>query len=551
MPNVLSSVVKTQPGLVSSPFLNSGAPSTGGTTTPLVGGSTTTLKPNTNSGLASQSGGLLGSATSSLNGTLQNTPVTSKINFGGLIPTANAATPAVLDTGKNLLTGQGGVGDIITPVNDSNNPYSTANYYAAHPNANPANNGGSSPPSSQNSVAANTYNGGVNGNGNTFPGLVSVLGSMASQPSQNFTSNMNNSGQAQTGLLNLQDPNNPLNTDIGKYTTDLENIGDQYKLGTARIGDSRTNVQEAQGEQGNLNNLYSGLIGNAQQALNTAVTNRGQQITGLTNAAGAANTAAGAATSQQSAQQNGLGVAAGLSSPQQVPYNNQYINPLTGQPISGGGGTGGSAMSSLPAQAQSAIQSYAQQIQNGSMTRGDAESRLSAYGQPGLNALNEALGPGFNTNASNASAGTTAVGQQIQTAALSTNKALDTLGSAFANLNPAQTAGIPATNNIANWIASQFGDAALQQYKTNLADARSQLIGVLNSSGGTPTGNEATAQEYLPDNMTKQQFDQNVGTAQNPGIVRQLIQQKVSSFTASGQQNGTTNSNSGGSIYNF
>lgn len=142
----------------------------------------------------------------------------------------------------------------------------------------------------------------------------------------------------------------------------------------------------------------------------------------------------------------------------------------------------------------------------------------------------------FNTNASNASAGTTAVGQQIQTAAQATNQALDTLSTLFNNLSPLQTQGIPLTNSLANWVGSALGSQALSQYKTNLADARSQLIGVLNSAGGTPTGNEATANQYLPDNMTKAQFDANVGTAKNPGIVRQLVAQKVSSFTGSGTQ---------------
>jgi hypothetical protein len=274
-----------------------------------------------------------------------------------------------------------------------------------------------------------------------------------------------------------------------------------------------------------------GLTGQAQQqsgynqASGNALTGQGQGITGLNNAAG--NTA-----------------------PVQVPYNNQYISPTTGQPVSGGGATTGTAMSQLPQQAQDAVNSYAQQVQSGAMTRADAESRLSAYGVAGTNALNEALGTSFNTNASNASAGTTAVGQQIQTAAQATNQALDTLTTLFNNLSPLQTQGIPATNSLANWVGSALGSQALSQYKTNLADARSQLIGVLNSAGGTPTGNEATANQYLPDNMTKAQFDANVGTAQNPGIVRQLVAQKVSSFTGSGSQNGTSTS-SGGGLYDF
>jgi hypothetical protein len=184
------------------------------------------------------------------------------------------------------------------------------------------------------------------------------------------------------------------------------------------------------------------------------------------------------------------------------------------------------------------------------MTRQDAESRLSAYGVAGTNALNAILGPNFNTNASNASAQTTATGQAIQTAATATNSALDTLGSLFENLSILQTGGIPLTDSIANWFFNKMGQTGLTQYQTALSDARSQLIGVLNASGGTPTGNEATAMQYLPDNMTAGQFQQLVGTAQNPGTARQLVQQKVSAFTNSGTQNSSTSPGSSGVQYN-
>lgn len=224
------------------------------------------------------------------------------------------------------------------------------------------------------------------------------------------------------------------------------------------------------------------------------------------------------------------------SAPTQVPYSNQLIDPTTGQSVGGGTGTG---TSTLPAAAQSAVNLQIQKVQQGLSTVADAESALSAYGQAGVNALQQGLGSSFNTNASNASAGTTATGQQIQTAAGATNQALDTLGNLFSQLPGLQTGGIPLTNSIANVIAGALGQKGLTAYQTALSDARSQLIGVLNASGGTPTGNEATALQYLPDNMTVAQFNQLVGTAQNPGTARQLVAQKVAAFTQSGLQNGT------------
>lgn len=268
------------------------------------------------------------------------------------------------------------------------------------------------------------------------------------------------------------------------------------------------------------------------QGANMELAGNAQGLTANQQAQSGYNQAGGLATGGQNLAQSALGTAAGYAQPIQLPYSNQYIDPSTGQPI-GGGQTG-----QLPPQALEAVNSYAQQVRDGKMTRDQAESELSTYGIAGKNALNQALGTGFNTNASNASAGTTAVGQQVKTAADSTNRALDTLSAAFDSLSSLQTGGIPLSNDIANWIGEKFGQSALSAYKTNLADARSQLIGVLNSSGGTPTGNEATAMQYLPDNMTVQQFKTNVGTAENPGIVRKLIDQKVQSFTQSGIQSG-------------
>ncbi len=404
----------------------------------------------------------------------------------------------------------------------------------------------------------------------------------ASTPStqQNgLVSNLQNASKpnsTQTGLVNRLQDTAQGNVQLGQ---DAKNIADFYAPQIARIGQlgagavagdlsTGSNVvgsgnaaiasqsassrmsalgqaeqAQLQGNQQQLN-AQNQIANTYNQALGGANTQQSQQLGGL-------GQALQGSTALQQNQLSGLGTAAGYAQPVQVPFGNQYIDPTTGQPISGGG-QGGSALGQLPPQGQEAVNSYAQAVREGRMTRQDAESRLGTYSIAGINALNEALGQDFNTNASNASAQTTATGQQVQTAADSTNQALDTLGNLFTSLPEWQTGGIPLTNNLAQWIGKQVGSQALQQYKTNLADARSQLIGVLNSSGGTPTGNESTANQYLPDNMTKAQFDANVGTAQNPGIVRQLIAQKVGSFMQSGaqqgQQGGTIVQTSAGAI---
>lgn len=337
-----------------------------------------------------------------------------------------------------------------------------------------------------------------------------------------------------SGLVNNAATSAQGNTAIGQNAAD---IAANYGKKISDVGEQAAILEGSVGGQG----LLPIALGRAQQVAQTA--NSAQSA--LASGESAALQGTGQQLTAQNQQTSGLISAGDLAQPTQVPYSNEYIDPTTGQPV-GGGATG-----TLPASAQTFVNSIAQQVQNGQMTRDEAASQLNAYGPAGLQALNTALGSNFNTNASNASAGTTATGQQIQTAAASTNQALDTLSSSFSSLPGWQTGTIPAGNSIAQWVGSQLGDSALTQYKTNLADARSQLIGVLNSSGGTPTGNESTAEQYLPDNMTPAQFQQNVGTADKPGIVRQLIQQKVGSFTQSGQQNPSVPTQNGGSLYRF
>lgn len=274
----------------------------------------------------------------------------------------------------------------------------------------------------------------------------------------------------------------------------------------------------------------------------------------------------------QSTQQSGLASAGGLLNPSnnftQVSPGNIAINsqgetvaagPQLGQPGQqyynpGPGSTSnGFQLTGAPA---TDIANLSQAAADGKIGYDAALSQLSGYGTAVQNQLLPAiqkLKPDFNVSLSNAGVGTVKTGQELLTAANSANQALDTLSTAFNSLGGTQTGGIPLTNSIANWIGTNLGQSALTSYKTALADARSQLVGVLSNSGGTPTGNESTAEAYLPDNMTVGQFNQNVGSAQNPGVVRTLIQQKVNSFTGSGQQgnqpqNASSNSSS---IYSF
>lgn len=258
------------------------------------------------------------------------------------------------------------------------------------------------------------------------------------------------------------------------------------------------------------------------------------QQNAYSNQMGAAAALGGMGTAQQSTQQSGLNQAAGYAQPQLGGFNQQYFNPLTGQPT-GGGGSGGTAMSQLPQQAQTAIQSYAQQVQNGSMTRSDAEGRLGAYGQPGLNALNEALGPNFNTNSSNASAGTTAVGQQLKAAIPPASQALDALQTAFNALGTFSGSSVPFIQEFAQNAALQtgIGRTNVSNFQGALQEARSRIDAALTGVIGVDAaGKQANA--LLPDNMTTKELPGKILAA------KQYLQNQLDSYTNSGQQGGTS-----------
>ncbi len=267
---------------------------------------------------------------------------------------------------------------------------------------------------------------------------------------------------------------------------------------------------------------------------NRIAQNTGLQMQELNNTAAGLSTLAGQQTSQQGVRQTGLGNAAGLMAPIQVPYSTQLLNPTNGESI--GGAAGGNI--------QQAAQSIAQRVASGQMSYDAGVSALAGYGAMAPQALLAALPSGFNVQESNANAAAQAasiqqtgtLGGQITKAADSANQALSKLEQDFQKLSSLQTGGIPATNNIANWIAAQFGQEALSAYTTTLHDARAQIQGVLSTAGGmTPTGAGEAAQTYLPDNMTPAQFASKVAAA------RELVRQKVSAFTS------TNNSSSAGS----
>lgn len=363
---------------------------------------------------------------------------------------------------------------------------------------------------------------------------VANTGQQTPQEQQTYSGLMNQSQNASPEYIAAQAEANRINQQMEAAKT-------QFAKQTSDINQSGTWTSRALGEQGQAN------IQNA-----ATLSALGSQYQGATNQVGQANTQQGlqvqAGTAANTAAQTQAGRATGTAesvlgavAPNYPGYNTPIVQP--GMLGNTNTGTTGTAMSQLPQQAQTAIQSYAQQVQSGAMTRADAESRLSAYGIAGTNALNEALGSSFNTNASNASAGTTAVGQQVQAAIKPANQALDLLQTAFNNLPGIEASGFSAMNGFLQNLSMQtgIGRKAASDYQGALAEARARINGVLTSIIGVDAATQQ-ANTLLPDNMTPEEIPGKIVAAKT------YMQNQLDSYLTSGSQNGTS-TNSGGGGY--
>lgn len=295
--------------------------------------------------------------------------------------------------------------------------------------------------------------------------------------------------------------------EAGYLTTGTSPVGE----GNAAVLAQTTAAQQqavAQGANMQLAGTQQGLTAQNQtqtgynQASGNALTGQGQGISGLTNTAG-------------------------LVSPTQVPYNTQYVDPLTGK-IVGGGGTSGSLNDSL--------NSVITGLKKGTMSYADAQGALSGYGQGGLNALTKwATDNNFNIAQSNTLAGTQGT---IKPAFDYANLAMDNLKNSFAALSvPGQSSNIQPIADVSNWFSnlSGIGKEAVRTKEGALAEARSAIQKVLASiQGGTPTDYTGQSHALLPDNATPADVD-----AAKANLAK-LGQGKVDIYGNPGQSNNTT-----------
>lgn len=160
-------------------------------------------------------------------------------------------------------------------------------------------------------------------------------------------------------------------------------------------------------------------------------------------------------------------------------------------------------------------------------------------------------GQTFNINQSNAIGSSqntnTQTAGQLNTQVSAANQALSTLQTAQNALSGIQNTGIPYVSAITTDISSKLGSTSATNYNAVIADARTQVANALASAGLTTPSNSATvAEEYLPNGMTTAQLNTNIG------IIKTLLNQKLSALNAGGTSNtNTSQSGTSGVNYNF
>ena len=238
---------------------------------------------------------------------------------------------------------------------------------------------------------------------------------------------------------------------------------------SANIQGSRTNLAEAGGEQGILQNLVA------------------NQSAALGNEMAAAQASAGAATTQQQAQQSGLAAAGGLVQPQLGQYGQAYYQPLNaGANGAGAGGTGVSPSDPF----YGTMQTYAQMMVNGQIS----SIPSSVTGNPVLQAqliqMAQQINPNFNINQATATGQTQqaqtqqqqtyqSAAQQAKNLGIQLNQLITTAG-----INPSD---VNALNSFIQKMATNTSDPNYQTFQNLVNDMSNTYAQVLTPAGGSTT----------------------------------------------------------------
>ena len=310
------------------------------------------------------------------------------------------------------------------------------------------------------------------------------------------------------GLTSLA-ATNPANSGPGVagYDTAVNNLsnfesGLQTELGNT--GKQAIPMPFIQGQQQVENTENSGILSALSNAVTQAQTGVQLGETGTQIQETGLNEAGTLANAGQNTAQNALTAAASATQP--VAGATFFGTPETGGMV----GTGSADMAS-------AVALQAEKLQNGTTDPASAAAALSAYGQPGVNALQQALGANFSipgasgaaaaTESNTALAGTAtptaenAVYQQATTDYANLQQAVSNvsgLGSTLVSgmtdssgntINP--TASKWANMTIAQ-VENQLSSPSQAQFKSTLAALQAKVSGML-SIGGNETPTQLTS----------------------------------------------------------
>lgn len=340
------------------------------------------------------------------------------------------------------------------------------------------------------------------------------------------------------------------NPQLTEARATLKAAQDKYGADLVNNASHAQTAGNLMGSEGVINQFDLRAIQNAQNILDSALTEQGQQIS-------AAGTAGQLSTPQNtqysiSPGEQKYGMTGGLigTGPVQLSPANTLVNPTTGQELGGGGVAG-----SLNSNAQTAVNNLVDAVggENPSISYQDAASQLSGYGPKAVNALLpmiKAKYPNFNVNQANArssaQASNTQQAGQISALVDKSNAILDTLPAKFDKLTLFQKTGSDMATTIANNLSNTtgYGVNETQDYVRTLNESKATIQSILSSAVnlGVNTGG-ATADSLLPINMTKEGLTQAISTIKD--IQEKTKEAFAKLSNASGGSTNNSNSYSG------
>lgn len=284
------------------------------------------------------------------------------------------------------------------------------------------------------------------------------------------------------------------NETIQQQQSAITNLMKDYAKQSSNIELGRTNLQQAQGEQGALNRLYTSNLGALQTGLSNVLTANEQNRLAAGLAGDLGQGIAGLGQSQQSLQQQGMLGAAGLAQPQLGQYGQTYYSPLGG----GAGDQGGLG---------STINFWAQQIANNQASVDDVPDtikgnvQLRTQLQQAIQGYNPNYNPSVQAAQQQSAAELSQQASSIQALLNGADQNFNLLLS-IAKQGNVLDSSTPMINQLTQSVKRGLAsDASVVMFQSLLNDVRAQYASVF--GGGTPTDTSRNqAIQAIPDNVS-------------------------------------------------